>query len=157
MSVGTESKSKLAIEAWEALFRAQATIGRELFSADVWREIAQSEYGVLYALSQVPEGLRQSELSEDVLLSQAGLSRLIARLETRGLIERLADPADGRACVLRLSPAGIRKQRRIGAVHGRQVAQTMAMRLDEGQLVTLRDLCRNLIAPVIGSNKEIPE
>ncbi len=152
-----ENNARLANEAWEALFRAQATVGRELFSADIWSEVAQSEYGVLYALSQAPDGLRPGELSEDVLLSQAGLSRLIGRLEARGLIERLPDPADGRACVLRLSAAGIRKQRRIGAVHGRHVARTLAARLDDAKLVALRDLCRELIAPATSPNKEKPE
>ena len=87
----------MANEAWEALFRAQATVQRELLAADVWDGLNPSDYGVLYALSKAPDGLRITALSEDALLTQAGISRLIARLETQGLVERVADPADGRA------------------------------------------------------------
>ena len=48
------SKTKIANEAWEALFRAQATIARELTAADVWGDLFPREYGVLYALSTAP-------------------------------------------------------------------------------------------------------
>src|SRR3954453_3461139 len=96
------STTRIANEAWEALFRAQATIARELVAGDVWDGLAPREYGVLYALSGAPDGVRISELQEDVLLTQPGMSRLIARLETRGLVERADDPDDGRACRVRL-------------------------------------------------------
>jgi DNA-binding MarR family transcriptional regulator len=90
------SRTRIANEAWEALFRAQATVSRELRAADVWDELGPHEYGVLYALSTAPQGLRITDLRGDVLLTQPGLSRLIARLETRGLVERVDDPDDGR-------------------------------------------------------------
>jgi len=137
---------RLANEAWEALFRAQATIGRELAEGDVWGELAPREYGVLYALSAAPQGLRITELLEDVLLTQPGMSRLIARLEERGLVARADDPDDRRACRVRLTRAGARAQREIGLAHGRHVAEAMTRILSREQLVQLRDLCRGLIA-----------
>ena len=70
---------RLANEAWEAYFRAQATIAREFTEADIWEGLLPKEYGVLYALSTAPNGLRISELCDDVLLTQPGMSRLIAR------------------------------------------------------------------------------
>ena len=69
------SRTHIANEAWEALFRAQATVGRELAVAAVWDRLSPSEYGVLYALSKAPDGLRITELSEDALITQAGVSR----------------------------------------------------------------------------------
>ena len=119
------SRTRMANEAWEALFRAQATVQRELLAADVWDGLNPSDYGVLYALSKAPDGLRITALSEDALLTQAGISRLIARLETQGLVERVADPADGRASRIRLTAAGAEAQRRVGLRHGRHVAQIM--------------------------------
>jgi hypothetical protein len=65
------SRTTLANEAWEALFRAQATIARELAAGDVWGELVPRDYGVLYALSRAPDGLRITELSNDVLLDPA--------------------------------------------------------------------------------------
>jgi DNA-binding MarR family transcriptional regulator len=79
-----------------------------------------------------------------VLLTQPGMSRLIARLEARGLIERADDPDDKRACRIRLTEAGARAQRQVGARHGRHVAQTMTRTLSREQLEQLRDLCRAL-------------
>jgi DNA-binding MarR family transcriptional regulator len=140
------SKTRIANEAWEALFRAQATIARELTAGDVWGDLLPHEYGVLYALSTAPNGLRITELGEDVLLTQPGMSRLIARLEARGLVERADDPHDARACRIRLTPAGVGAQRQVGAAHGRHVAATITRILSREQLVVLRDLCRELSA-----------
>jgi DNA-binding MarR family transcriptional regulator len=138
------SRTRIANETWEALFRAQATIAQELSAADVWDELSSREYGVLYALSAAPNGMRITELTSDVLLTQPGISRLIARLEAAGLVERLDDPDDGRACRIRLTEAGARAQREVGLRHGRHVAQTMARGLSNEQLLQLRDLCRSL-------------
>src|SRR5437867_13359466 len=102
------SRTSLANEAWEALFRAQATIARELAAGDVWGELVPREYGVLHALSRTPRGLRITELGDDALLTQPGMSRLIARLDAAGLVERIDDPDDGRACRIRLTEAGAR-------------------------------------------------
>jgi len=136
------SRTRLANEAWEALFRAQATLAREFTDAEVWGELGPSEYGVLYALSDAPDGLRITELLDDVLLTQPGMSRLIARLENRGLVERFDDPDDRRACRVRLSESGVRAQRAIGLAHGRHVGELMTRALSRDQLVQLRDLCQ---------------
>jgi DNA-binding MarR family transcriptional regulator len=140
------SRTKLANEAWEALFRAQRTIYGEFErSEEVWGSLAPREYGVLYALSTAPGPLRISELCEDVLLSQPGMSRLIARLEDKGLIERVEDPSDARASRVRMTAEGVRTQRRVGAAHGRHIGKMMTRELDAGELTELRDLCRKLI------------
>jgi DNA-binding MarR family transcriptional regulator len=136
------SNTRIANEAWEALFRAQATLAREFTDAEVWGELGTSEYGVLYALSDAPDGLRITELLDDVLLTQPGMSRLIARLENRGLVERVDDPDDGRACRVRLTGSGVRAQRAVGLAHGRHVAELMTRALSREQLVQLRDLCQ---------------
>jgi DNA-binding MarR family transcriptional regulator len=138
------SNTRIANEAWEALFRAQMTIGRELEAGEVWGDLVPREYGVLYALSVAPDGLRITELLDDVLLTQPGMSRLIARLEARGLVERLDDPDDGRACRVRLTRAGVHAQRRVGLAHGRHVAELMTRTLSREQLEQLRDLCQTV-------------
>ncbi|HEX6712973.1 MAG TPA: MarR family winged helix-turn-helix transcriptional regulator [Thermoleophilaceae bacterium] len=135
------SNTRIANEAWEALFRAQATLAREFTEAEVWGELGPSEYGVLYALSDAPDGLRITELLADVLLTQPGMSRLIARLDDRGLVERIDDPDDRRACRVRLTESGVRAQRAVGLAHGRHVAELMTRALSREQLVQLRELC----------------
>src|SRR5215211_3694899 len=132
------SRTKIANEAWEALFRAQATIARELAAGEVWGQLVPREYDVLYTLSRAPAGLRITELGDNVLLTQPGMSRLITRLEAAGLVERVDDPGDGRACRVRLTDAGAKAQRHVGARHARHVAETMTRTLDSDQLSELR-------------------
>jgi DNA-binding MarR family transcriptional regulator len=137
---------RLANEAWEALFRAQATLSLAFEREGDWGDLLPREYGVLYALAGAPAGLRMSEMCDDVLLTQAGISRLVARLEKRGLVERSTDPDDARAYRIRMTAEGTEVQRRIGRRHARQVAHAMTSGLDRSQLVTLRELSRALVA-----------
>jgi DNA-binding MarR family transcriptional regulator len=127
------------------MFRAQATLALEFEFEGDWGNLLPREYGVLYALSTTPEGLRMSQLCDDVLLTQAGISRLVARLEKRGFVERSGDPADARAYRIRLTVAGTEVQRQIGQAHGRHVANAMTRALDEDQLRTLLSLSNALL------------
>jgi DNA-binding MarR family transcriptional regulator len=137
---------RLANQAWEALFRAQATLSLLFEREGNWGDLLPREYGVLYALASAPEGLRMTEMCDDVLLTQAGISRLVARLEKRGLVERSTDPDDARAYRIRMTPGGIDVQRRVGRAHARQVAVAMTPALDREQLRTLRELSLALVA-----------
>ncbi len=141
---------RLANEAWEAYFRTQAAIARELEDADIWDGLLTKEYAVLQALSTRPQGLRIADLCDDVLLTQPGMSRLIARLEARGLLERGSDAADARARRITLTPAGVETQRRIGRKLARRIAESMTRALDSAQLETLRDLSLTLLAAATG-------
>jgi DNA-binding MarR family transcriptional regulator len=138
--------TRLANEAWEVIFRAQATLAREFEYAGDWGDLPGREYGVLYALAGEKDGLRITDLIDDVLLSQAGVSRLVARLEKRGLVERRDDPDDARACRILLSAGGRGVQRRLGSMHARHVTEAMTRALTTEQLETLRDLGLALIA-----------
>ena len=70
---------------------------RRLQSGPAFKELAVNEYDVLFTLSRCPSGwLRLNELNDNVLLSQSSLSRLVDRLEKRGLVERMPAPNDGR-------------------------------------------------------------
>ena len=140
------ARMRLANEAWEALFRAQATLALEFEREGAWGDLLPREYGVLYALSTESDGLRISALCDDVLLTQAGISRLVGRLEKRGLVERSDDPDDARARRICLTARGIDEQRRRGRAHARHVATAMTRALDADQLEALRELSRALVA-----------
>ena len=146
----TASEFRLANEAWEAYYRAQATIALEFTEADIWGGLLTKEYAVLFALSTEPEGLRITELCNDVLLTQPGMSRMIVRLEARGLVARFDDADDGRAQRIRLTSTGAAAQRLVGANLARKIAQTMTRALTAEQLTTLRDLSLTLLAGASG-------
>jgi DNA-binding MarR family transcriptional regulator len=138
--------TRLANESWEAMYRAQATLTRE-FEFDVdWGGFPPREYGVLYALADAEDGLRITDLIDDALLTQAGVSRLVARLEKRGLVARRPDPDDARACRIVLTAEGRRVQRCLGRALAQRVTTAMTRALSPAQMATLRDLSKALIA-----------
>jgi len=139
------SDARLANEAWEAMLRAQATLAREFESSGDWGDSPPRDYGVLYALSTAPHGLRITELIDDVLLTQAGVSRMVARLEKRGLVARRDDPDDARACRIVLTEQGRESQKRLGRAHARHVTEAMTRALSRDQLETLRELSTALL------------
>lgn len=151
------SDFRLANEAWEAYYRAQATIAREFSDADIWDGLLTKEYAVLHALSTEPHGSRITELCDDVLLTQPGMSRLTARLEARGLVERSDDTEDARARRIRLTPEGAETQRRVGAAVARHVAEAMTRALSTEQLETLRDLSLALLVGAPGTAAELQQ
>jgi DNA-binding MarR family transcriptional regulator len=148
---------RLANEAWEAYYRAQATIAQEFSVADIWDGLLTKEYAVLHALSTEPDGLRITELGDDVLLTQPGMSRLIARLESRGLVERSGDTEDARARRIRLTEAGAETQRHVGTAVARRIEHAMTRALDARQLETLRDLSLALLAGAPGRAAEVQQ
>jgi DNA-binding MarR family transcriptional regulator len=68
-------------------------------------EIEAASYGILFRL--LSDGPMRSGALAELLFSDAStISRQAAALVKRGLIERRADPADGRASVLAVTDAG---------------------------------------------------
>jgi len=133
-----------ANDAWEALLSAHATLMKQFAAEDIWAEVSMREYDVLYTLSKCPDPINLRELNRHVLLSQPALSRLADRLAERGLVERCADPADGRGVRLSLTEAGRAVQRQIGRQHARGVARAMTAGLSPGELTQLETICLKL-------------
>jgi DNA-binding MarR family transcriptional regulator len=146
----------LANDAWEALLSAHAVLMKQFAAEDIWDDISMRDYDVLYTLSKCDGPLRLSELNRHVLLSQPALSRLVDRLADRGLVQRQADPADGRGVRLALTEAGRAVQRRVGRQHARSVARAMTAGLTPGELRQLEALSRKLAgSTAINTNEDI--
>jgi DNA-binding MarR family transcriptional regulator len=72
--------------------------------------------------------LRISELATREGVSQPGMTTLINRLTDERLAERFADPTDGRAILVRITPAGTQVLRE------RHASRTKAIQADISQL-----------------------
>lgn len=136
--------ARLANNAWEALLSAHATLMKEFAAENIWTDVSMREYDVLYTLSKCDTPVRIGELHRNVLLSQPALSRMVDRLAERGLIERLADPRDGRGVRLALTEAGRDTQRQVGRRHARGVARAIAGTVSPEELRQLETICRRL-------------
>ena len=83
------------------------------------------------------DGLRPFELVDRMLLAQYNVSRLLARLEADGLVERLDCPDDGRGQVVRITKAGRTMQRRMWRVYGPAITELLGTKLtpaEQGRL-----------------------
>ncbi|HEV7372145.1 MarR family transcriptional regulator [Arenibaculum sp.] len=71
------------------------------------------DFDVLSTLlrSGPPYRLRPTELFRWLMITSGGLTARVSRLEKRGLVERVPDPADGRSLLVGLSAAGREKAR----------------------------------------------
>jgi DNA-binding MarR family transcriptional regulator len=94
--------------------------------------------GLVSALSTVMahDGIRASDLARIEKVAAPSITRVVAELEVRGLIERSADPDDGRASLIRATPLGVKAVQR--ARDGR--AEQLIALLDRAEGVTLARL-----------------
>lgn len=77
----------------------------------VVRALREAGYQVTVAQARIaqriaPGGSRLTELAEQAQVTKQTASLLVAALEEEGLVERVPDPADGRARLIRFTPKG---------------------------------------------------
>lgn len=135
---------KLAIEAWESLFRAQHEIFTAMSADFDDAPITEAEYGVLLTVTREPDmAARLRDITANMLISQPSVSRLVDRMVERGLITKCPDPADGRGAMVRATDAGAQAFHALATVHGRSIVDHMAT-LDDDELRTLHALTEKL-------------
>ncbi|WP_194762803.1 MarR family winged helix-turn-helix transcriptional regulator [Microbacterium sp. UFMG61] len=135
---------KLALEAWESLFRAQHELFTEMNTDFEGSDLAQAEYDVLLTVTRSPDmTARLRDVTANMLISQPSVSRLVDRMVSRGLVEKAPDPEDGRGALITATDAGAREFRSLATVHGRSIAERMSV-LEDSELKTLRDLAEKL-------------
>lgn len=74
----------------------------------IMRSRKEPEGGQLAALGMLSRcgPVRSSDLAKELFLDQSTVSRHVAHLEADGLVEKVADPSDGRATQLHLTDLG---------------------------------------------------
>jgi DNA-binding MarR family transcriptional regulator len=109
-------------------------------------ELPLPSYEVLLQLAEAPgRRLRMTELADRVLLSRSGLTRLVDRLVSDGLVERAACPNDARGTHAVLTEAGLSRLRTAAPTHLRGIAEHVTDRLSEQELGQLRALMAKLL------------
>ncbi|MCU6481125.1 DNA-binding MarR family transcriptional regulator [Arthrobacter silviterrae] len=140
---------RLAAESWESLLRAQVAVMRELHKEPIFKEVGSREYDVLFNLSRCPTGwLRLNELNDNVLLTQPSISRLVDRLEERGLVRRKTPDDDRRGVLIGLTEAGAALQKKVGRAHVQNIMHVMEEGLTDAEMQVLLELTGKLRATV---------
>ena len=136
-----------AREAWHRLLQVSSRVLRELDrSLDREQRMMLSEFDVLITLDNAPGGrLRMTELAEATLLSSGGMTRLVGRLEQRGLVRRDPDPDDARAFQASLTDAGRSSLAQARITHDNVIANLLGDRLTPREVHTLTRTLTNIL------------
>lgn len=70
-------------------------------------DISPTQYNVLRILRGTPEGLACSEIGNRMISRDPDITRLLARLEKRGLVSRCRETKDRRIVLTRITAAGL--------------------------------------------------
>ena len=128
-----------AREAWHRLLQVSSRVLRELDrSLDREQRMMVSEFDVLITLDNAPGGrLRMTDLAEAAMLSSGGMTRIVVRLEQRGLVRRDPDPDDARAFHASLTDAGRSSLAQARITHDNVIANLLGDRLTPREVQTL--------------------
>jgi DNA-binding MarR family transcriptional regulator len=110
-------------------------------------DLSHSQYNVLRILKGVhPDGHPRCEVAGRMIDRAPDVTRIIDRLQARGLVERGRDAADARRSVTRITRKGL--ERLAEATQAlRPVQREVVRRLSAGQLRQLSELCEALYGP----------
>ncbi len=103
----TEPVSKTRLRLWLKLLKASNRIEDEIRRK--LREDYQStlpRFDVMSALFRYPDGLKMSEISDLLRVSNGNITGIVDRLTQEGLAERASVPGDRRASLVRLTDTG---------------------------------------------------
>jgi DNA-binding MarR family transcriptional regulator len=135
-----------AVRSFAALLRAYSRLTRELNTQLLAEhELTINDYEVLLHLARAPERrLRRVDLSERVVLTASGITRLLEGLEQNGLVERHACDSDRRVAYAVLTDAGLDRLRTASRSHVAQIEALFAEALGEQDQAELAGLLERL-------------
>ena len=111
----TASKERLRL--WLRFLKASSTIEATL-RENLRQEFATTlpRFDVMAALSRYDEGLKMSQLSEVLRVSNGNVTGIVDRLSNDGFLVRVPVPGDRRASLVRLTKRGQEEfQKQVGA------------------------------------------
>jgi DNA-binding MarR family transcriptional regulator len=104
-------------------------------------DLSGTQYNVLRILRGSPEGLACGEIGNRMITHDPDITRLLDRMEKRGLISRSRDAEDRRMVLTRITPDGLdlleRTDEPVREIHRRQLGH-----LGKERLQMLRNLLR---------------
>jgi len=139
---------------WQAFLRTYRNIRDQLSRQMLEDGLPLEWFDVLVHLAEAPDGrLRQNELRQRVMLSESGVSRMLARMSKAGLIAQLPVPEDRRSVSLTLTAAGKAALRKVTPTHLDLVASLFSDRLTPTRSKQLQQILAALTADAPDGNR----
>lgn len=135
---------------WALLVGVMMWLPAEL---DSWLEenadLSHAEFGVLRCLSTKEDReIHMSRLAATASVTPSHLSRIVGRLERRGLLTRSVDPADARRTLARLTNLGDELLTEVEPGYVAEVRERVFGSLGADQLNQLEDLAEVILTPL---------
>jgi DNA-binding MarR family transcriptional regulator len=133
-------------ESWAALLMLHRTVLQDL-DAELRQQhrLAVSEFDVLITLFNAPGNrLGMSALADEAMLSPAGITHLVTRLERDGLVTREVDPADRRKWFTVLTHKGDRALHAARRTHNTVLRRTFLAATSAADRAALTQLWQRL-------------
>ena len=83
-------------------------------------------FDLMAQLERHPEGLKMNELSRLLMVTGGNVTAIVDQLEKEGQVERLAEPSDRRAWLIRLTSAGEKSFAEMARAHEEWVVGLLA-------------------------------
>lgn len=109
---------RLLAQCYQAFERLSGRHVREL-------GLTAPQFDIVATLGRLP-GLSFRELGEKSLITKGTLTGVVSRLEQRGIVERVPNPADGRSALVRLTPDGEQLFEHVFPLHVAHCGQAFA-------------------------------
>jgi DNA-binding MarR family transcriptional regulator len=121
------------------LAEIKALAVREMFArmADAGFEDVREGHGCVFGFVDLENGSRLTDLAERARLTKQAVGEAVAELEQLGYIERVPDPEDGRAKIIRLTERG-KDAARMGRRLFAEIEAEWAERFGEERIADLR-------------------
>jgi DNA-binding MarR family transcriptional regulator len=145
-SGGGTGRGQRPPEAWVRLLRAHATLTRRMDATlRQLHGLSLNEFEVMLQTWHADDGrLRRVDLAQHLVITQGGITRLLAGLERRGLVERQSCDTDARVVYACLTSAGERKLIAARKTHLDDIRRLFSDRFSEAELGQLAALLARL-------------
>jgi DNA-binding MarR family transcriptional regulator len=140
------ARDRTEIEVFRSFLTAHSRITKSLEAALLAEhQMSLAAFDVFAQLHESPgHCLRMTELSDAVLLSRSGVTRLVERLEQEGLVRRGRATCDGRGVTATLTEQGLARFHAAVVTQLRGIREHFISRLTTIELAALGLICTEL-------------
>jgi DNA-binding MarR family transcriptional regulator len=131
------------------------SVAMDQFADELYQRIAETPFddirpghGCVFGNID-PDGSRLTDLAERAMMTKQSVGEVTTDLEHRGYVERVPDPSDGRAKVIRLTDRG-RAAQQVGLELIGALERDWAERFGEERVAALREALEVITADRVG-------
>lgn len=134
-------------QTWQAYIRLRQRLDAALSAGLAVHGLSMADYELMVPLSAAPNGcLRAKELAAEVCWDKSRLSKQLARMAARGLVDRRPADDDARGIVVSLTDPGRTVLDRAAPEHVELVRELFVDRLSPTESAALRSLVDKVVA-----------